>query len=306
MYDIIGDVHGYSTELGLLLEKMGYQKRFGVYHHNTRKAIFLGDFVDRGPDVKGCLKMVKHMVEEGAAHAVLGNHEYNLVAFFTRGVNGRFLRPHSVKNLRQVKSSLKAFEDSQKKLQKYLDWFKTLPLFLELDGLRVIHATWDKKHISFFKEQYPKNKLSDELLHKSMEKGTKEHEAIESILKGVEVPLPKGFTFFDSDGNERKQLRIKWWESPQGKTFRDLAMREADKIPDVEIPEGFNNGYIDYPETDPPLFLGHYCLRETEPFLFKKNICCVDFCVVKAGFLTAYRWDGEKELDTAKFVKVKI
>ena len=53
MYDIIGDVHGYSTELGLLLEKMGYQKRFGVYNHNTLKAIFLGDFVDRGPDVKG-------------------------------------------------------------------------------------------------------------------------------------------------------------------------------------------------------------------------------------------------------------
>lgn len=306
MYDIIGDVHGYSHELEQLLEKLGYQKRFGVYHHNNRKAIFLGDFVDRGPDVKGCLKMVKHMVEEEAAMSILGNHEYNLVAFFTRRENGRFLRPHIVKNLRQVKSSLKAFDDSQKKLQKYLDWFKTLPLFLELEGIRIVHATWDEKHIKFLKQFYPENRLSEDLLFKSFDKGSKENLAINSILKGVEIPLPKGFSFIDSDGNERKNLRIKWWENPAGKTYRDLTLRDHSKIPDVEVPEQFNTGYLPYPINNPPLFLGHYCLREKSPFLFTPNICCVDFCVVKQGSLTAYRWDGEKALSEEKFIQIKI
>ena len=305
MYDIIGDVHGHADELRSLLDKLGYQKRLGVYHHPTRKAIFLGDIVDRGPDVKGSIKIVKHMVEANAAQCILGNHEYNLVAFFTRGEDGRFLRPHSVKNIRQVKASLKAFDDSQKKLQKYLDWFKTLPLFLELEGIRIVHATWDENSIQFIKTNYPNRNLSQELLGKSSKKGTKESLAIQSLLKGVEVPLPKGISFVDTDGNTREELRIKWWMNPKGKTFKDLAVRDADKLPDVQIPKGYTKGYIDYPEDAKPLFLGHYCLREAEPFLFAKNICCLDFCVVKAGSLTAYRWDGEQDLNLDKFVQVK-
>ena len=48
-YDIIGDVHGQAGKLEALLEAMGYRNHSGAYRHPSRKAIFVGDFVDRGP-----------------------------------------------------------------------------------------------------------------------------------------------------------------------------------------------------------------------------------------------------------------
>jgi len=49
MYDLIGDIHGYAAELEALLKALGYERRGGAYRHSERKAIFLGDFIDRGP-----------------------------------------------------------------------------------------------------------------------------------------------------------------------------------------------------------------------------------------------------------------
>ncbi len=44
-----------------------------------RKAIFLGDLVDRGPDTPGVLRLVMSMVEAGAALCVPGNHDIKLM-----------------------------------------------------------------------------------------------------------------------------------------------------------------------------------------------------------------------------------
>ena len=48
-YDIVGDVHGQADKLEALLLAMGYRQHAGAYWHPTRKAIFVGDFIDRGP-----------------------------------------------------------------------------------------------------------------------------------------------------------------------------------------------------------------------------------------------------------------
>ena len=49
-------------------------------------------------------------------------------------------------------------------------------------------------------------------------------------------------------------------------------------------------------------FVGHYWLQGKEPELLARNIACVSWSVAKSGFLCAYRWDGERELDDQKFV----
>lgn len=61
-YDIIGDVHGCHLELTGLLKQMGYAKRGGIWRHKQRKAIFVGDLVDRGPAIKETLETVAAMV----------------------------------------------------------------------------------------------------------------------------------------------------------------------------------------------------------------------------------------------------
>lgn len=82
-FDIIGDVHGCRDELATLLETLGYQvggtrERPAVTPPDGRKALFVGDLVDRGPDSPGVLRLVMHMVETGTALCVPGNHDVKL------------------------------------------------------------------------------------------------------------------------------------------------------------------------------------------------------------------------------------
>ncbi|MDR4533394.1 polynucleotide kinase-phosphatase [Glutamicibacter sp. PS] len=91
-FDVIGDVHGCLDELQRLLQKLGYTLRFDsrgravdASHDEARRAIFVGDLVDRGPDSAGVLRLVMGMVRAGHALAVPGNHEDKLV----RALRGR-------------------------------------------------------------------------------------------------------------------------------------------------------------------------------------------------------------------------
>ena len=86
-FDIIGDVHGCFEELVALLEKLGYAIQmtntdgFSCTPPEGRKAVFLGDVVDRGPRIADTLRLVMAMVESGAAWCVPGNHDLKLVKF---------------------------------------------------------------------------------------------------------------------------------------------------------------------------------------------------------------------------------
>ncbi|MED5459654.1 MAG: metallophosphoesterase, partial [Pseudomonadota bacterium] len=80
-YDLIGDIHGCGATLAALLEKLGYHQRGGVYRHPRRKVIFLGDLIDRGPRIRLAVTIARRMVEAGEAHIVMGNHEYNALAY---------------------------------------------------------------------------------------------------------------------------------------------------------------------------------------------------------------------------------
>lgn len=77
-FDIIGDVHGCRSELEALLGRLGYDLQ-AARHPEGRKAVFLGDLVDRGPDTPGVLRIVMKLVEAGAALCVPGNHEMKLL-----------------------------------------------------------------------------------------------------------------------------------------------------------------------------------------------------------------------------------
>jgi protein phosphatase len=89
-FDIIGDVHGCYDELAALLAKLGYtvaitESGVAVSPPEGRKAVFLGDLVDRGPKSPEALALVMGMVEAGTALCVPGNHDIKLL----RKLNGR-------------------------------------------------------------------------------------------------------------------------------------------------------------------------------------------------------------------------
>jgi protein phosphatase len=87
-FDIIGDVHGCFEELVTLLENLGYfLKETEVetghikahVHPDGRKAVFVGDLVDRGPRILDTIRLVRDMVRAGSAYALPGNHDMKLV-----------------------------------------------------------------------------------------------------------------------------------------------------------------------------------------------------------------------------------
>ena len=103
-YDLIGDIHGHNDELIALLKKIDYSLVNGVYSHPDRTVIFLGDYIDRGPQIRKTLRIVKDMVDAGNAIAIMGNHEYNALAYSMTDEDGNYIRRHNEKNDHQHKS----------------------------------------------------------------------------------------------------------------------------------------------------------------------------------------------------------
>ncbi len=124
-FDIIGDVHGCFYELKLLLSKLGYtinevddnELSFGfrILAPAHRKAIFLGDLVDRGPDSPKVLRLVMSMINSGIAFCVPGNHDLKLQKY----LNGKTVQlKHGVElTIKQLESETAQFRS---RVEKFL------------------------------------------------------------------------------------------------------------------------------------------------------------------------------------------
>jgi len=302
-YDIIGDIHGHARSLEALLETLGYRIEDGIYRHPERTAIFLGDFIDRGPYQRGVIRIVRPMIDSGSALAVMGNHEFNAIAYATPRAGGGFFREHNAKNYQQHKVFLDAYEYTAD-YHELIDWFGRLPLWLDLEGLRVVHACWDQQAIAHLSENYnPVGSLSNSLLYASCTPGNWEFKAVETLLKGKEIPLPEGNSFDDKDGVRRHHIRVRWWDASVS-SYRNAFLGSevvATQIPDDEI---IGDHLVEYSHDAPPVFIGHYWLNG-KPEPLAANIACLDYSVARpGGKLVAYRWNGERELDAANFVSV--
>jgi Calcineurin-like phosphoesterase len=306
-YDIIGDIHGYADVLEALLRKLGYEKPNGIWRHpEGLKVLFLGDFIDRGPSIPRTLKIVRDMVENGEARAIMGNHEYNALLYHTRGADGDWLRRRVPKNVNQHAATLAQFWGHQDEWEGYLKWFATLPLWADLGGLRAVHANWDDRLVNANPDW---RFLNEELLHRSVVKNSPECEHCDILLKGAEAELPMGGFLTDKEQNIRTKMRLRWWLPAKGRTYYELCMPlpdQSDNVPHEVVPVTVEALCPGYAEDAPPLFFGHYWLPfEESAELIAPNVACLDFSVAKDGALTAYRWDGEQRLDAAKFVQVR-
>ena len=299
MFDFIGDIHGYADRLESLLIKLGYKPEGKGYTHSTRKALFVGDYIDRGPQIPRTLEIVKTMVDSGNAIALMGNHEYNALCFNAMRKEGGYLRAHSIKNIVQHYETLRQFKNREEEYQMYLDWFLELPLYWEEDGFRAVHACWDNIQIDFLKKHLVEGCLNEVLLRESTQAGNKLNRAVEVTLKGKETHLPNGQTFLDKDGHKRRSIRIRWWEDPKEMTYKSISVLSFEGLSEDRVSIGASHSY--YGREERIVFFGHYWLTG-EPFFFKENIGCLDFSVAKEGKLVAYRYDGEKVLTSTKVV----
>ncbi|MEP3478146.1 MAG: metallophosphoesterase [Fuerstiella sp.] len=303
MYDIIGDIHGYAEELKTLLETLGYSKARSGYHHPDRTAVFCGDFIDRGPEIPEVVRIVRQMCDEGNAVAVMGNHEFNALAFQAEDPDqpGKFLRPHSDRNLKQHAATLNQFSTTE--LQSALGWFRTLPVSIETDSFRVVHACWNSDCIDQIQAALRNyGNFTAPFLKKATTVHDEIFDAIECVLKGPELPLPDGLFVTDKEGNRRKRIRIRWFHSPQNQTWQTYALPMVNTLPADAVPaDAFAAPYA---SDERPVFVGHYWLRSYPPEPLTNNIACLDYSIAKDGWLCAYRFERELPLAADRFVAI--
>ncbi|MDP4184102.1 MAG: metallophosphoesterase [Bacteroidota bacterium] len=302
MYDIIGDVHGHASLLKKLLKVLGYEKTLNGYSHPERRVIFVGDFINRGPEIKQTVEIIRSIVESGNGTAILGNHELNAILYFLKDENGAVLKRKSSQMKMPLVRTLEQFAFDHEALKSHIKWFRTLPLFFESHDLRVVHACWNQSSIELLKSTFHGSRIKRSVLRSAM-KNPLISRALETSLKGMELIMPNDLILRDSHGINHRMFRIKWWESPVGKTFREISFGNKFLLPNYTVPQEILTDIEEYSTDNSPVFFGHYCLQQ--PPIIRPNLCCVDSCVVNTGTLTAYRWDGEKKLDPRKIVWVK-
>jgi len=248
--DIIGDIHGELEALHALLHHLGYQP--DGTHPQGRRLVFVGDLCDRGPDSPGVIALVRRLVEAERAQAILGNHEVNLLRGERKHGNNWFWD--------EVNSDEHKYEPyTRAKAQEregLLRFLGELPLALQRDDLRVVHAAWDDASLqqvlarpgvapqALFAEW---DQVIDKRLHDSglLEASKAEKDAWRHALKDPEQNVPlleatgrcgeqrqmgnplrvlvsgverMGREPFYSSGEWRFADRIKWWDDYQDAT----------------------------------------------------------------------------------------
>lgn len=287
MYDIIGDVHGHADALEALLTRHGYVSHGRGYRHPERKLIFLGDLIDRGPNIRRTVEIARAMVDAGDAIVVMGNHEFNALCYHTPDPNnpGQYLRPRTAANIEQHKKTLAEYP-REEELADLINWFYTLPMWLGTEEFRAVHASWHTDSISFLKQHFPTGRINAESLSDCALSSGRFYVAVENVLKGPEGKLPGQASFRDKYGRERHSIRLKWFLPSERHTYRSYSFPEQPHAPEEPLRGIDLQGY---PPQERPVFFGHYWLEDTEPAPVAPNCFCLDYSVAHGGFLCGYR-----------------
>ncbi len=258
--DIIGDVHGEIDALLSVMHHLGYDD--DGTHSDHRRLVFVGDLTDRGPDSPAVVHLVQSLVKTGRAQCVLGNHDLNILLGHEKHDNHWFFDKNSSLDGSDEPTPAVLADDNIR--QRVLDFFGSLPLVLERDGLRVVHACWDDAMVEMARRADDVKSLHDE--HVRILNARHRDSQLDKIDQGLEHQnlnpvkvLASGKerrveTPFESSGKLRYEERVPWWEDYTG---------------------------------HPRCVFGHYSNYRGETSLSSRAIC-VDFAVAK-------RWQERKQ-----------
>lgn len=255
--DVIGDVHGEIDALLSLMHHLGYYD--DGTHLDHRRLVFVGDLTDRGPDSPAVIDLVLSLVKTGRAQCVLGNHDLNILLGDRKHDNHWFFGEKW--SLDGSNESTPAVLADDKIRQRVLEFFGSLPLVLEREGLRVVHACWDdamveiargaddavalyKAHAATIDSRHEDSDLEE--FDRKIVRGL-EHQNLNPVKVITSGKERRVTTPFEASGKLRYEERVPWWE--------------------------------DY-TADPICIFGHYSNYRGETSLSARALC-VDFAVAK-------------------------
>ncbi len=304
--DLIGDIHGHAETLIRMLAAMDYELIDGIPRHRHRTAVFLGDYIDRGPSVRRTVELVRGMVDRGDAIALMGNHEYNAIAWFTPRPDQPNVscRRHTPIRRRLIAPTLDSLGE---KTPEWIEWMRGLPMWMQSDRIRAVHACWNDHAVGLLGELVAPSGgvLIESAMQATCKPGSRPSRALEQLLKGEEISLPQDLILNDPEGSPRQHIRARWFEDPAGRSYRDYAMTGDPRFPETIIPaEAIPTDFVPYGREERPIFVGHYWMQGDRPARLANNVACLDWSVARGGPMVAYRFDGEDEIENERFVAV--
>lgn len=223
--DIVGDVHGDLEALHRLMRHLGYDDN--GKHQDERRLVFVGDLTDRGPDSPGVVDLVEHSVQSGRAQCVLGNHELNILLEHLKRENKWFFGLETVDKDGRVIPQKMADDATGQRLQAF---FRTLPLALEREEVRVVHACWDdeavdvargaKDVVAFYVQHHERieNAVSSRDDLDWIDKGL-QHQNQNPVKLLTSGPEERTEEPTLSGGRLRNERRVFWWKKYSAAPF---------------------------------------------------------------------------------------
>jgi hypothetical protein len=296
--DIVGDIHGEYDALCQLLGHLGYDADGA--HPQARTLVFVGDFCDRGPNSPAVLALVKQLIQSERAVAVLGNHEINLLRGDAKDGSGWFFDERAQRDHDKYAPFQRPTDAARADILKLLS---NLPIALEREDLRIVHAAWQDEPIEAVRqlplgavraeydrwEDEARRQARQTALDQRMEAelidwefgledphrqppflhAHAEHESNKQMLNPLKVLTSgvelKGTIPFFSGGKWRFAERMPWWDAYTDATPVVVGhyWRRVHKIDRTAVGK-----------SDPDLF------ENTHPFAWhgkRGNVFCVDF-----------------------------
>jgi hypothetical protein len=311
-YDVIGDIHGHASKLEPLLRQIGYTASGQGYKApQGRQAVFLGDLIDRGPEQVRVLEIARSMVDSGDARCIMGNHEFNAIGYLTEdpGNPGEYLRPNrhdtstAKKNREQHAEFLAQIGEGSAQHKAWVEWFKTLPPYIDLGGIRVVHGCWDDASVARLGAAGWRegSRLTDALLVEAYREDSPIKDARQLLTCGLELPLPEGAFILDKSGHKHFEVRVANWRdwATQIHQVALVPKGQEEQLKGMEWPAELVISAIQ----GAPIFVGHHWFTG-HPVIESPKLACLDWSAGKGGPLVAYRWDGEDDLTNEKLTWV--
>jgi len=219
--DIVGDVHGEIGALRSLMGQLGYTG--DGRHAEGRRLVFLGDLTDRGPDSPAVVELVSELLDSGRAQCVLGNHDLNILLDHRKPENKWFWGEEFFDEDGRVAPQRLADAGIQ---QRVLSLFRRLPIALERDDVRVIHACWNDEMIQAARQSHDVVGLYEhhhDLIEQSfpgldldeIDRGL-EHQNRNPVKRLTSGPEERSDVPIHSGGKIRNERRVHWWNDYSG------------------------------------------------------------------------------------------
>lgn len=271
--DFIGDLHGQAHRLRGILRELGYRERFGAYRHPFRRVVFLGDVLNRGPEIRECCHLVRAMVERAGAIFLLGNHEI-FALMESAAKKGYFVeRGWLEKARRRLATTQEAFSRAPSEWNAMQEWLWGQPVVWEGGGVRAVHACWHPQAVKCWRGR---------CLHPSdfCQIPSARFFLLWRIVEGPSLRHPL----------TGEKFRLRWWELG-AQDWRQVIFSAPREIPAAPLSASCRQSLCPYPATAMPCFFGHYGFIKP-PLPLTGNLACLDLGVAKGGPIGVYRWEG--------------